>query len=178
MSLDIGQIVEIPENSALYSTEKKDFLSKKEELLWLSQKPKYTLYDGILLAGHNGVEQFRIGQRKKLGISGKKKPLYVLAIDKKAQRIFVGQGNNHPGLATKVIKINRNENDIFPLENNEEHISVKFILKNETANATLHTYPDIFFIEFEKPIYNIPENETLKLYLNEKLIKSFNFAEE
>lgn len=39
---------------------------------------------------HNGIALYTIGQRKNLGISGQKTPLYITKIDKKSNTIFVG----------------------------------------------------------------------------------------
>ena len=100
--MKIGQIVEIPENSSIYTREKPSFQSKEEELLWKIAQRNYTLFDGFIVGEHNGVENFEIGQRKGLNISGKKNSVYVIAIDKLENRIFVGQGKSHPGLFTDV----------------------------------------------------------------------------
>ena len=46
--------------------------------------------DGQVLARHNGVHQFTVGQRKGLGFSSGK-PLYVLSIDSRTNRVVVGE---------------------------------------------------------------------------------------
>jgi tRNA-specific 2-thiouridylase len=45
--------------------------------------------EGAVIGHHNGVHQFTIGQRKGLGFAAGK-PLYVLAIDRKNNRVVVG----------------------------------------------------------------------------------------
>jgi len=100
--LDKGQIVEIPASSAIYKRTPPTFHSKNEELRWLASPYHYDLFDGILIGGHQGVENYHLGQRKHLNISGMPKPLYIIAIDKSEQRIFVGAGRNHPGLFSTV----------------------------------------------------------------------------
>ena len=98
-----GQLVEIPATSLLYKREAPVFLSKKEELLWRSSRKEYSLFDGFIVGGHFGIENFRIGQRKGINVGGKKSPLYVIAIDASENRIFVGAGEDHPALWTQVL---------------------------------------------------------------------------
>lgn len=64
----------------------------------------YTLFDGILIGQHNGVEHFHLGQRKKLTGGGFTQPLYVIGKEYKHNRLFVGAGNNHPGLQAAVFR--------------------------------------------------------------------------
>ena len=102
---DKGQILEIPASSPLYNDEVLNFLTKKEELIWYSTPKRYDLFDGILIGGHQGIENFKLGQRKKISSGGHQLPLYVISIDQNENRIFVGAGNNHPGLLVKALRI-------------------------------------------------------------------------
>jgi tRNA-specific 2-thiouridylase len=45
---------------------------------------------GRVLGQHRGIIHFTIGQRKKLGLSGELRPLYVLALDAARARVVVG----------------------------------------------------------------------------------------
>jgi tRNA-specific 2-thiouridylase len=45
---------------------------------------------GRVLGRHSGVIHFTVGQRKRLGISGKAEPLFVLALDAARARVVVG----------------------------------------------------------------------------------------
>jgi tRNA-specific 2-thiouridylase len=46
--------------------------------------------DGTVIAKHDGIHQFTIGQRKGLGFAAGK-PLYVLALDREKNRVVVGE---------------------------------------------------------------------------------------
>ena len=105
-----GQIVEILPTSPIYSSDLSSSLSTETDFLSASQKRQYSLFDGILVGEHDGWSNFRLGQRKGINVGGKKKPLYVIGINKKENRVFVGEGIDHPGLLTKVIAIEKNEN--------------------------------------------------------------------
>ena len=89
-----GDIIEIDEKSKIY----------KKKLI-LGDEYKYTPIDGKKIGTHNGAHNYTIGQRKGLSIGGKKEPLFVLLIDIKDNVVYVGMGNNHPGLFRKNLKI-------------------------------------------------------------------------
>ncbi len=54
--------------------------------------------DGKVIGQHQGAHFYTIGQRKGLNIGGKPKPLFVLQTDVVNNLIYVGQGEDHPGL--------------------------------------------------------------------------------
>jgi tRNA-specific 2-thiouridylase len=58
--------------------------------------------DGHVLAKHDGVINFTVGQRKGLGLSGNDEPLFVLRLDAAKARIVVGPRS---ALATRTIKL-------------------------------------------------------------------------
>jgi len=46
---------------------------------------------GEVLGRHNGLHQFTVGQRKGLGLAGGQPPMYVVALDRKQNRLVVGE---------------------------------------------------------------------------------------
>ena len=60
---------------------------------------------GKIVGSHNGAYYFTIGQRKGLFVGGKTLPLFVIALDVKKNIVYVGQGENHPGLYRPFLKI-------------------------------------------------------------------------
>ena len=71
----------------------------------LSEPYSYTVRDGKKIRTHNGAHFYTIGQRKGLGIGGRKESLFILATDVKENVIYVGEGDAHPGLYRKVLRI-------------------------------------------------------------------------
>ena len=71
----------------------------------LSEPYSYTVRDGKKIGTHNGAHFYTIGQRKGLGIGGRKESLFILATDVKDNVIYVGEGDAHPGLYRKVLRI-------------------------------------------------------------------------
>jgi tRNA-specific 2-thiouridylase len=65
---------------------------------------------GRVLAKHDGVIHFTVGQRKGLGLSGNEEPLFVLKLDAKNARVVVGPRS---ALATRTVKL-RDVNWLVP----------------------------------------------------------------
>lgn len=151
-----GQIVEIPASAPVYSRELPVFHSKRDELLWRSAEKSYSLFDGFLVGEHQGVEHFRIGQRKGINVGGKKEPLYVIGIDEEENRLFVGAGESHPGLWTEVIRLGANSelnNSVFSDEELEKGIEIKVSdAGGENISGKLYGWNGSFFLEFQKAV--------------------------
>ena len=172
-----GQIVEIPENALLYGKALPKFSTKKEELIWKSQNRPYTLFDGFLVGGHAGVNHFKIGQRKGINVGGKKQPLYVIAIDEENNRLFVGAGENHPGLWTEVISfdprvIKWNQENHFTLTALVNGISVEISssVLEEKIPAVLYIMEEEGFLAFEQPSLMALKENSIDVYHQNSLI--------
>ena len=173
-----GQIVEIPANSPIYNRELPIFHSKKDELIWKSRKKEYSLFDGFLVGEHLGVENFTIGQRKGINVGGKKEPLYVISIDEKENRLFVGAGDSHPGLLKSIIRLDGKlelNNFNFSDEELEKGIEVKISssLNEDQLPAKLYGFDDRFFLEFENKVSVTIQNHPFDLIYQNTIIKSY-----
>ncbi|MBO7324166.1 MAG: tRNA 2-thiouridine(34) synthase MnmA, partial [Bacteroidales bacterium] len=103
-----GQIYEIPFDFKAYQRKYPEELHLR---LQKSSKPYfYRPKDGKLLSTkHNGAHFYTVGQRKGLHIGGTEKPMYVLATDIENNYIFVGRGDDHPGLLRSELFISSDE---------------------------------------------------------------------
>ncbi len=102
----VGNIIEIPAK----------FMEKKKQLeLTTANYNKlcfpfpYKPWNGKVIGEHQGAHYFTIGQRKGLNVGGHKEPLFVLATDVKRNIVYVGEGQNHPGLHRKGLFISASE---------------------------------------------------------------------
>lgn len=68
----------------------------------------YSQSSGKVIGRHNGAHFFTIGQRKGMNIGGYKEPLFVIGTDVKSNVVYVGEGQEHPGLNRKGLFV-RNE---------------------------------------------------------------------
>ena len=77
----------------------------EDDLEALAEPKHYTVRDGKKIGTHNGAHFYTIGQRKGLGIGGRKESLFIIATDVKENVIFFGEGDSHPGLYRRALKI-------------------------------------------------------------------------
>ena len=60
---------------------------------------------GRIAGRHEGAQFYTIGQRKGLGIGGHAEPVFVIATDIQANRVYVGEGHNHKGLSRFCLRV-------------------------------------------------------------------------
>jgi len=65
----------------------------------------YNPSSGPTIGKHNGAHYFTIGQRKGINIGGYKEPLFVLSTDSERNILYVGEGQDHPGLHRKGLMV-------------------------------------------------------------------------
>ncbi|TAE45522.1 MAG: tRNA 2-thiouridine(34) synthase MnmA, partial [Bacteroidetes bacterium] len=95
-----GRIIEIAADAPLYREPVAVGapLSKTEQLRQQTTPYSYRPADGKVVGEHDGAHYFTIGQRKGLHVGGKAEPLFVIATDTTENVIYVGMGEEHPGL--------------------------------------------------------------------------------
>lgn len=93
-----GDVIEIPASHY-------DGLKRPNGLEEMARPLRYSPEDGHLIGKHIGAQYYTIGQRKGLNIGGHKEPLFVIATDIANNRIYLGEGQNHPGLYRKALKV-------------------------------------------------------------------------
>jgi len=99
-----GKIILVPKTLSNYSRNK-----KSNDLDELSNGYVYGENDGEVVGAHVGAHFYTIGQRKGISVGGTKDPLYVIALDTKKNIIYVGEGDNHPGLMRKVLSVKKSQ---------------------------------------------------------------------
>lgn len=172
-----GPIIEIPKDF-IYKNPWNSKLSKEENLKNLASKSIYGKNDGEIIGNHQGAYYFTKGQRKGLKIGGKKEGLFVLDIDTKENRIYVGMGKNHPGLYKKALFIR--ERDIhwirkdLSLQNSgeEKKVQARIRYRQTLERVTLHKVKSGLYIEFENPQFSITSGQFATWYEGEELIGS------
>lgn len=92
-----GDVIEIPRRFHPYLSYGKEGTAMED----LTRPFIYHPDDGVVTGKHRGAHFFTIGQRKGLNIGGKDKPLFVIGTDTRLNIIYVGQGDDHPGLYRK-----------------------------------------------------------------------------
>ena len=92
-----GPIIEIDRNFTEYlKINPETVLNDPEKSL--STPYLYVPSDGTEVGIHPGAYFYTIGQRKGLNVGGMARPLFVIATDVESNVVYVGQGEDHPGL--------------------------------------------------------------------------------
>ena len=107
-----GDIVEIPADWAGYARAEKACAAgpdTQEGLDALAAPYEYESSDGVKAGEHNGAHFYTIGQRKGLHVGGRPEPLFVIATDVGRNIVYVGQGQEHPGLFRRGLRIRPEE---------------------------------------------------------------------
>ena len=127
-----------------------------EELAALAAPWRYTVRDGKKIGTHNGAHFYTIGQRKGLGIGGRKESLFILATDVEENVIYVGEGDAHPGLWRPALQIAPSE--IHWLDTAkalsvgaQARFRVRIRYRQPLQEATLYIRPEGAFILFDAP---------------------------
>jgi len=122
----------------------------------LAEPVVYSETDGKVAGLHQGAQFYTIGQRHGLNIGGHKNPLFVIATDVENNLIFVGEGQDHPGLYRSALRVEpRDIHWIRPemamTEGEERDYLVRIRYRQPLQQARLFRREDGLYIVFEKP---------------------------
>jgi len=165
-----GDIIEI--NESYYEN-----IKASDDLKENTKAYQYKREDGKILGTHRGAHFYTIGQRKGLNIGGTDKPVYVIAIDVDENIVFVGRGDNHPGLYRKGLFINSVEvhwirEDLRLGINKSKEYLVRVRYRQPLQKAKLFAKSEGVYIIFEKPQRGIAPGQFAAWYENIELIGS------
>ena len=116
----------------------------------------FTVRDGKKIGTHNGAHFYTIGQRKGLGIGGRKESLFIIGTDVATNTIYVGEGENHPGLYRRALFIEQSEvHWIEPTERlvagQSRRLLVRIRYRQPLQQATLYMKEEGLYIHFDTP---------------------------
>lgn len=148
-----------------------------EQLETLSDGWHYTVRDGKKIGIHNGAHFYTIGQRKGLGIGGRKESLFTLGTDVAENVIYVGEGDSHPGLWRPALKIDPQamhwvDPDRTLSCGDQLRCQVRIRYRQPLQQATLFCREKGFYLLFDEPQRGITAGQFAALYDNEELIGS------
>ena len=168
-----GDIVEVTDDAYVYRNRHDD----PDDIEALSKPYIYTPDDGFIIGKHIGAQYYTIGQRKGLNIGGHEKPVYVLATDIERNVIYVGMGDEHPGLYRKALFINNDEihlvrPDLALADGETKKLKVRIRYRQPLQDATLIKTEKGLFINFDIPQKSITPGQFAAWYQNDELIGS------
>ena len=147
------------------------------DLQALAEPYRYTVRDGKKIGEHNGAHFYTIGQRKGLGIGGRKESLFIIATDVEQNTIYVGEGDAHPGLYRRALRIERDEvHWIDPAEavpsGGQRRFAVRIRYRQPLQQATLFMRDEGAYIVFDEPQRGIAAGQFAAWYDGETLVGS------
>lgn len=105
---------------------------------------------------HNGAHFFTIGQSKYLGIGGRKDKMFVIATDTVNNIVYVGEGNDHPGLYRNCLRIKAEDVHLISVDSIPRKVKVRIRYRQPLQDAYVTTMEngDVFvhFIEEQRGI--------------------------
>ena len=175
-----GPIIEIPAQApifdkALVTTEGE--VDDSSDLSTLAAPYAYAESLGKTVGQHNGAHYFTIGQRKGLNVGGTPLPLFVLATDTEKNIVYVGQGDEHPGLYRPGLFIEQAEThwlweDLRLLSGDSARYQVRIRYRQELEKATLYQTTEGIYIIFDRPQKSVAAGQFAAWYQGEELIGS------
>lgn len=88
-----GKVVAIDAQATVYQNGQ-----QSNDLAHMSEPFHYSKELGKVVGDHNGAHYYTIGQRKGLKMGGFAEPMFVIGTDTAENIIYMGMGENHPGL--------------------------------------------------------------------------------
>lgn len=172
-----GIIIEIDKNDPIYSIEKPTFESLEEQLNFDSQPYHYLPTMGKIVGKHQGAHYFTIGQRKGLNVGGTKEALFIIATDIETNTIYTGQGQTHPGLFRKTLKVQPHEihwiREDLRLNNGETmEVMARIRYRQALQKATLYQFESGLNVAFDEPQSAITEGQFVAWNIGDELVGS------
>ncbi len=148
-----------------------------DDLPSLAEPYRYTVRDGKKIGEHNGAHFYTIGQRKGLGIGGRKESLFILATDVVNNVIYVGEGDGHRGLYRRALRMRLEEvhwvNPLREMKTGEtQRFAVRIRYRQPLQQASLVMRDDGAYILFDEPQRGITAGQFAAWYDGDELVGS------
>jgi tRNA-specific 2-thiouridylase len=174
-----GNIVEITDFN-LYKTlpEGLPFMDSPERVITgLTEPFSYEPESGIHIGTHSGAHFFTIGQRKGMNVGGHKEALFVIGTDVIKNVVYVGEGQNHPGLNRKGLFIKNDEihwirPDLKMKVNESRDYMVRIRYRQPLQSARLFCREKGIYVIFDTSQRGIAPGQFAAWYQNDELIGS------
>ena len=132
---------------------------------------------GLEVGKHNGAHYYTIGQRKGLHVGGRPLPSFVLDTDVTRNEVYTGQGENHPGLFRRGLRIALDElhwvrPDLALKPGQEQRYHVRIRYRQPLFDATLVHTESALYILFDTSQRSVARGQFAAWYNGEELVGS------
>ena len=161
-----------------------DFISKKKQVEVTEENYRklcfsfpYKPWNGKIIGEHQGAHFYTIGQRKGLNIGGHKEPLFVIGTDVQRNIVYVGEGQEHPGLHRKGLFIGANDlhwirTDLAMQTGEKRDYEIRIRYRQPLEKGTIHLKEDGAYFIFENEQRGITSGQFAAWYDGDELIGS------
>ena len=174
-----GPVVEVPFsfNHHVWHSGYRDGNIDDAELIAASQPYDFSKTSGRIIGEHNGAHFYTMGQRKGINIGGFREPLFVIGADMEKNILYVGEGQSHPGLYRKGLKIREDEihwvrKDLEMQPDEVRDYDVRIRYRQPLQKARLYRKANAMYIVFSKLQRSIAPGQFAAWYDGEELIGS------
>jgi len=148
-----------------------------EDLFKMVNPYQYNPSSGTTIGKHNGAHFFTVGQRKGINIGGYKEPLFVLSTDSEKNILYVGEGQDHPGLHRKGLMVKDREihwvRPDLAIKVGEARIyDVRIRYRQPLEKAKMYRRQGGMLIIFDKPQRGIAPGQFAAWYSDDELLGS------
>jgi tRNA-specific 2-thiouridylase len=169
-----GNVIEI---SSEFIQKKKDLKGETDNFRKLCYPFPYKPWNGKIIGEHNGAHYFTIGQRKGMNIGGYEKPLFVIATDVNRNILYVGEGQEHPGLFRPGLFISKEDThwirpDLQLAPGEEKDFLFRIRYRQPLEKGRMYAREEGLYILFEKEQRGITSGQFGAWYLEDELIGS------
>lgn len=167
-----GKVIEIPADAPAFASN-----GQATALDALCASYVFSEEMGEPVGEHIGAHYFTVGQRKGLGIGGKEKPLFVLSVDTEKNIVYVGQGDDHPGLYRKGLFVRADElhwvrEDLRMQPGESRSYMARIRYRQPLMPAELHMHEAGLYVTFHKPVRGITPGQFVAWYEGNELLGS------
>lgn len=168
-----GKVIEIGSNAPVYSSA----VAESNDLQLITKPYIYSPDEGKEIGEHNGAHYYTIGQRRGLNIGGYSKPLFVIGTNTADNVIYMGMGEDHPGLYRRGLFISnteehwiREDRKLAPGESQTYLARIRY--RQRLEKCTLYKREEGLYVIFDKPMKSITPGQFAAWYDEEELIGS------
>ena len=132
---------------------------------------------GRIVGTHEGAQFYTIGQRKGLGVGGHTDPVFVIATDTEANRVYVGEGHNHKGLSRFCLRVAPEEihwirTDLAMKPGEIRRYRVRIRYRQPLQSATLLMRETGLYLLFDAPQRGISPGQFAVWYDGQEMLGS------
>ena len=170
-----GDVIEIPDR--LFVAAPYEAVVSPKQVKELTAPFLFSPDMGRVVGKHQGAWFFTVGQRKGLGVGGKKEPLFVLATDTDKNVVYAGQGHHHFALNRRGLFIEREDfHYLVPHERlsvgERREYAIRIRYRQPLQRGVLYRYEEGYYVLFESLQRGITEGQFAAFYHEDELVAS------